>query len=456
MSGLLGGKRNRVRVVGSVSVGCTPKRLKEEVQKMIFKFHDFENLTHRRGKKVESPSIRAFGHEWYLKLYPLGNKNSSERTDYISCSLQYDGDDTVFVKCSFRCMDKCKIHPKIVPFGDDDCNNELGFNNYLKREDVLENYLNEDGTLVIEVDMQIAVDKEENDDVWYPKLNIPNDVLTQIYHSSFENDTNTSDAVFDVDGKEFHGHKSVLSVRSPTLFELMKDNSNNNTNKDGVVVPIPIPNMESDIFERVLKFIYCVEIPTIEDAATGTKLLHAANRFGIVDLKMYIESTIVEKFLDSSNAAYWLVFSDSHSCPLLKEATLKLYDTDDTAVMESEGWSHIEESPRLLVGILKFCKMKQKASSAISNNENAINDVTKLDVTSLRERLLEAHLDIDGNQEILMERLKDHISSPSSTSNSTRTNNASSPAAAAVAAIPQRQLRPDFQRQLRSRRQPRR
>jgi len=36
--------------------------------------------------------------------------------------------------------------------------------------------------------------------------------------------------------------------------------------------------------------------------------------------------------------------------------------------------------------------------------------VTNLDVTSLRERLLEANLDIDGNQEILMERLKDHIS----------------------------------------------
>jgi len=34
-----------------------------------------------------------------------------------------------------------------------------------------------------------------------------------------------------------------------------------------------------------------------------------------------------------------------------------------------------------------------------------------LDVTSLRERLLEAKLDIDGNQEILIERVKEHISS---------------------------------------------
>jgi len=50
------------------------------------------------------------------------------------------------------------------------------------------------------------------------------------------------------------------------MFELMKDN-NNNTNEDRVIV-VPIPNMESDIFEGVLKFVYCVETPTIEDKAT--------------------------------------------------------------------------------------------------------------------------------------------------------------------------------------------
>ena len=33
-------------------------------------------------------------------------------------------------------------------------------------------------------------------------------------------------------------------------------------------------------------------------------------------------------------------------------------------------------------------------------------DVDALDVTSLRERLLEANLEIDGNREILVERLK--------------------------------------------------
>mmetsp|Transcript_35228 Transcript_35228/g.39293 ORF Transcript_35228/g.39293 Transcript_35228/m.39293 type:complete len:212 (+) Transcript_35228:2-637(+) len=211
--------------------------------------------------------------------------------------------------------------------------------------------------------------------------------------------------------------------------------------------------MESNIFEGVLKFIYCVEIPTIEDRATATKFLHAANRLGIVDLKMYVESMIIEKFLDTSNAAEMLILADSHSCPLLKEATMKLYDTNTDVVMESEGWSHIEESNRLLQELLRFAYKVKQQSSTGSDDHNVVDNVTNLDVTSLRERLLEAKLDIDGNQEILMERLKDHISSLLS-SDSTRTNNASSlPAAAAVAAVAAN-LHPLLQRQLPRRQQP--
>mmetsp|Transcript_31513 Transcript_31513/g.31997 ORF Transcript_31513/g.31997 Transcript_31513/m.31997 type:complete len:116 (-) Transcript_31513:11-358(-) len=115
--------------------------------------------------------------------------------------------------------------------------------------------------------------------------------------------------------------------------------------------------------------------------------------------------------------------------------------------MESEGWSHIEESPRLLVELLRFVgKVKnQNDVRAVVVDED---DVTHLDVTSLRERLLEAKLDIDGNQEILMERLKDHISSRDSTRNENASSQPAGGGAAADVAAPQRQLRP--------RRQPRR
>jgi len=205
MPGLLDGKRKQI--VGSVSIGLAPKRLKEEVQTMKFCVHDFVDLTQERDEYIRSPSIRAFGYEWSLELYPLGVHNSSETIEYISCYLKHVGGDTVFAKCSIRCKDKGKTFKKIRLFA----NSRYGFHNFLQREDVLENYLNEDGTLVFEVDMQIAVDKE-NDDVWYPKLNITNDVLTQLYYSSSESDTNTSNAAFDVDGKEFHGRTKGCSM----------------------------------------------------------------------------------------------------------------------------------------------------------------------------------------------------------------------------------------------------
>ena len=71
----------------------------------------------------------------------------------------------------------------------------------------------------------------------------------------------------------------------------------------------------------------------------------------------------------------------------------KAYGKHPSAVMESDGWSNVAESNRLLVELLKF-----------------------LDVSALRERLLEAKLDVDGSREIVVERLKRHLDKESTSS----------------------------------------
>ena len=66
-------------------------------------------------------------------------------------------------------------------------------------------------------------------------------------------------------------------------------------------------------------------------------------------LKLYVESTIVEKFLDASNATEWVVRSDSHSSPLLKEASMKMYASENnSSVLESEGWSQYKSRKHIL------------------------------------------------------------------------------------------------------------
>jgi len=396
--------RKHKRLVTSVSVGSPLKRLKKEIQTIAFRFYNFANQLEARGEYIVTPVIQAFGYDWQLELYPRGDILSSRDVEYLSCYLHHgnvDGEKKKppSAKLMFRCMDHRKSDNEVHKFG------STGRTNYLKRSDVLSNCLDEDGTLVIEIDIQIAVDCV----VWYPKLDIPNITLTQLY-STCATDDSMADVVFEVDGKEFPAHKAIISLRAKTIFELTKDYRNDENSNI-----VPIPDMESDIFGSVLEFVYCVQTPTIEDESTATKLLLAANRLGCIDLKLYVESIIVEKFLDSLNAANWLVLSDSHECPLLKESSMKVYISDASTVIESEGWSQIKESPRLLEEILKFCTVKQPV---LPNNKrkNETVVVENLDVTSLRERLLEANLDIDGNQEILTERLKDYISSSSSSS----------------------------------------
>ena len=386
--------------IGVVSVGPTPKLLKHEIQTMEFRINDFANHNQVRGKPIKTPSIRAYGHDWILRVFPRGSPSSREDFEYVSCFLLYVGDNDVddepSTMLSFRCKDTKRATDELHVFCKD-CNNGdkrlWGYQNFLKRTDVLENYLDKDGTLVIEVDIQIA---EERKNIWYPDPLQEEPSLVKLYHTH----ESTSDIIFDVDGKEFHAHKSILSVRAETLVELTNDDDDNGRIRDGNIVTIL--STEADIFEQILEYVYTVKTPEIKNEGIAIKLLVAADRFGCTDLKLYIESTIVDKFLNATNAAKLLLLSDSHSCALLKEASMRLHVSDANTVMESkDDWSMVVESNRLLEELFK-----SNSSSSSSSSSNAVVDVENLDVTTLREKLVYANLEIDGCRNILIERLK--------------------------------------------------
>jgi speckle-type POZ protein len=287
-----------------------------------------------------------------------------------------------------------------------------GYKDYPKRTDVLENYLDRDGSLLIEVEILNAVETEV---VWYPQLNnMPNDVLVRLYDSSFaegkdgEDEDSTADVVFDVGGMEFYAHENILSLHAKTIYELVKDhNKNDNGNT------VPTQDIEDFIFEIVLEFIYCVRTPEIKDKDIAIKLLLAADRLGCTDLKLYVESKIVDNFLDASNVAEWLVRSDSHSCPLLKEASMKYMHPMPVLYWSLKGGL---KSRNHLVSLRNFSSSVRanhlQRRTAIEQRKTISTILLRfLNVTSLRKRLLDANLNIDGNREILVDRFKHHYSS---------------------------------------------
>ena len=48
------------------------------------------------------------------------------------------------------------------------------------------------------------------------------------------------------------------------------------------------------------------------------------------------------------------IFSDSHSCALLKEKVMNLIAANLDNAMKSDGWSRVKESLNLMMEILRF------------------------------------------------------------------------------------------------------
>lgn len=232
----------------------------------------------------------------------------------------------------------------------------------------------------------------------------------------------------------------ILALRAKILYELVCEESSLSSSEDeqyNDVVTVDLPGIDRDTFEAMLEHVYTVKQPLIEDQDTAKKLLVAADRFCLTDLKLYVESVLADQFVTPQNAASLLLFADSHSCALLKETTMDLYVSDPTSVIHTPGWAMVEESDKILSELLKHIhtgcrhyfyknddknKNKSKSSNRENNEEDSLsennsddsddegkdkdNDLDRLDVFSLRERLNETGLDVDGSRETLVGRLR--------------------------------------------------
>eukprot|EP00536_Pseudo-nitzschia_multiseries_P015341 jgi/Psemu1/320837/estExt_fgenesh1_pm.C_8640001 len=423
-------------------VGSPPKRLLRKRERMTFKIHDFAQCNERRGEYRISSTLQAHGYNWKLQVYPRGDNRSNENLEYISCFLHYfsspnDKQEPV-AKVEYHCGTH-KTETQICTFAvqKGNCSTSWGLENYLNRERVLRNYLDEDGALTVYVDVRIAVDPKV---VWYPPPMRREPTLMQLYHSSED----TADVTFRLIGPSnltsyYRAHKMILALRAKILYELVcEDSSVVKEDSDSLFTEVDLPDIDRDIFDAMLEHIYTVKQPVIRDIATAERLLVAADRFCLTDLKLYVESVVVDRFVTAENAASLLLLADSHSCALLKETAMDLYVSDPTAMIRSPEWAMVEESEEILAQLLghihtscRNCFYEDNrdnrdtwndSNSNGQDEENSWNgseevsnciivavcddEVNRMDVFSLREELCEQGLDVDGSREILVTRLK--------------------------------------------------
>jgi len=440
--GIIGRPAKRIKVAGRVSHGTPPLEfVTENTETIIFDIHHFTDLNHKKDERFFTKSIQACGHLWELMIYPRGYCETRDDTENVAIFLSYSREnnekDSALAKYSIRTKTLSPIIDQECKYSEE--RRAHGPATYSTRKEIIDTELNKDGTLTIEVDIVVATKKRA---VWYPKLNTVSnmDILTKLYRSVDE----TYDATFIVgpSPKKIKAHKNVLAVQARDLYELVvtEEQASSSDTED---IAIILSDVDVDAFEAMMRFCYIGTVPTFlkkkktkkkkkqkkkkksdddDDDADGDddkneakakNILLVADRFRCTDLKMYMESYIVETILVPSKAARWLLVADSHACALLKEASMNAYLTDSNTVMTAshDDWTRLKESNDLLVELLMYSTSggRKKYSSVVDDGDGTANDADGFDVVSLRERLEKYNLDVDGSKEILLKRWKDHL-----------------------------------------------
>jgi len=319
-------------------------------------------------------------------MYPRGFGDCSLDSKYISCGLSIQQKSMGRGGLTFRCRD----HEKMISVEKFSCSEYFGVSNFLERKSVSPGkYLEKDGSSIIDCDIRVATGEKS---VWYPKELQRQDTLVDLYRcQSIE----TLDICFKV-GKVIHrAHRNILFLRGKKLYEITREYKNN--------APIPIRCMRQTTFTSILEYIYTVKMPDIKNIDIAHELLVAADRYDLVHLKLYVESVIVDKFLTARNTAELLILSNSYSSALLKEEATNLFVSDPETVKSVEAWSKIQESSRLLTELLDKFAFSRKLIGG-----NRSGEIRQLDVTTIRKKLAEEDLALDGSRETLINRLNKH------------------------------------------------
>jgi len=411
------------QVVTFVSVGEPSKAKKsgKDIEIIQFIVHGFGDRTERRGERIESPMARAHGYDWKLWVYPRGNAASSTDREFVSCYLYPVIETTTTSVAAAAAASspaawitiRCKSRERTWKDKLWSTNQGKGYADFIPRDEVLEEHLEDDGSLAIECDICIAEDDRR---VWYPPAFQPQSLLVDLYENA---SSATADTVFSVGGGDddeksaataatssiYRVHKAVLSLRCKKLYEIAEGSCDENDS-----CPIRIPLIRARIFKSLLDFVYMVRLPEVTTVQAAVELLCASDRYECVSLKLYVESLLADRFLTANTATALFVLADSLSCALLKEAATKWILADIEAVKETVDWTKLKESHRLFeelfMQLYKIHVGNSNHSRTTTPTEDDDVDADLLDVASLRVDLQKANLGVDGSREVLAGRWK--------------------------------------------------
>ncbi|KAL7534186.1 hypothetical protein ACHAWF_004745 [Thalassiosira exigua] len=383
--------------VAVVNLGTPPASgatgvLTKKWECVAIRVHGFRDLDARRGNYVSS-RFRCVGRVWELEVYPregtrgsmvkiyLGNIDAHYIEAQYSVSIEgndgavhhdSEGSETFIPDLPLICYD-------------------------IQRTKILEALV--DGTLVVQVRMCTEV--EDGSQPLPPKPFVADNPLPQLVLGQFM-DEESSDLTIEVTSElsatgtptNFHAHRFILRQCASALGDLCKDGEDS--------TPVRISDDEPKIFRHLLYYAYGGKIDDDELKESAKDIIDAADKFGVVGLKLEAEASYVSSMdITIDNVIDNLLYADAKNCALLKEAVMDFLVRHKK---EAKKLSFVNVPGSLMTDLLAAFDMDSSDDNAGAGSSG----FDSMRVCTLRKLLHEKGLPIDGSREAMIALLREH------------------------------------------------
>ncbi|XP_044005617.1 speckle-type POZ protein B-like [Aphidius gifuensis] len=308
-----------------------------------------ENFRQRTEKVIIiSPSISShysnFNDKWILKIYP--SYTDWEISSYVFVDLQlqsFNNTSQLQTKCKISINNRNEITKE---YNFSKFPQQITWNNYILCSDLLNQmngYLQNDE---LKICCTIIMSK---------KLTNKSDVISTFNRTQQLSidlkklllNKKSADVTIQVGQKSFRAIKGILAVRSPVFAAMFDHEQFKENEKDEVV----IEDVEEDVFEEFLHFIYTDESPKTNKMPM--ELVAVAEKYQVNCLKNICEEVIYET-INFDNIASILVCSDKYNLKKLNDKCLKFMKKNLRAVLLNETFQVDQKKhPEVFLSVLQ-------------------------------------------------------------------------------------------------------
>lgn len=173
--------------------------------------------------------------------------------------------------------------------------------------------------------------------------------------------------------------------------------------------PIIINDIKAEVFRGLLYYIYGGEIRQESLMASGKEVIDAADKYGVVNLKLEAEVWYVHSTrITTDNVIDNLLYADAKNLALLKEAVMDYIVKNKKKVMKRVSFKEVPGDiyKDLLAAVSRVLEDSDEDNSDDDDEEDEEKDYASMGIGALRQKLDQRGIDIDGSRDTLIAALK--------------------------------------------------